>query len=157
MWLIFLTLAIIALTIFLYQLKRNKGIKGFKRKKTKLIGEPAPNALFSAHHSHKTMENEDWVNHGSSMQLVNDIYDDQLEGVEDTVSQLNKLKEIWNTGQWAARFEHPDGTIVETPSFTLTFVFETDTVVGYGQENAGEFLITGFFSPFSNKYVIVDL
>ena len=128
-----------------------------RAEKTKLIGEPDPNPLFEAHQSHKTMENEDWVKHGSSMQLVNDIYDDQLEGVEDTSNQMDKLKKIWNTGQWSARFVNPDGRIGKTPSFTLTFVFETDTVVGYGQEDVGEFLITGFFSTFSNKYVFIYL
>eukprot|EP01083_Nonionella_stella_P189213 699236_1 len=87
----------------------------------------------------KQMENEEWVVCDSSNKLVEDLYEDQCEGLEDTVHQQNKLKSIWKSGTYSGSFELPNGTVTQIPPFTLTFAFETDTVVGHKRTNLSLF------------------
>ena len=97
------------------------------------------------------IDNEQWVTYGSSDKLVEEIYEDQVEGKETTFEKQDALKQIWNSGEWHGHYSTNEQS-VKIPSFTLTFVFESDTVVGYGQEEIGEFLISGYFNPYNNRY-----
>eukprot|EP01084_Bolivina_argentea_P011650 21778_1 len=134
---------IVLIIIFVVIRNRNKNKEGQKERKLTIARSPQ---------SYKQIENEEWVTFDSSDKLAQDIYTEQLEGiVEDTEYQRSKLKDIWNSGQWSGRFEHSDGRVIQIPYFTLSFCFDTDTCVGYGQENIGEYLITGYFSPYSNR------
>ena len=101
----------------------------------------------------KPMENEDWITYDSSTKLIEDFYDDQVEGAADTSEQQHQLRQIWNSGQWSGHYQHDNGVTTKIQPFTLNFVFETDTVVGYGQEDVGEYLISGYFNPYSNRYL----
>ena len=117
-----------------------------KQSKNKTIPKSNPSKTTP---SYEIVENEDWVTYDSADRLVDSIYKDQLEGAQDNKS--HQAEEQWRSGKWSGTFENRSGEILNIPEFTLTFCFETDTVIGYGQEESGEFLVTGFFSPFSNR------
>ena len=97
------------------------------------------------------IDNEQWVTYDSSDKLVEEIYEDQVEGEETTFEQQDAFKKIWNSGEWHGHYSRNERS-VKIPPFTLNFVFESDTVVGYGEEEMGEFLISGYFNPYNNRY-----
>ena len=104
----------------------------------------------NGNYSNTHIQNEEWVTYDSSQKLVEEIYQDQVEGIETTSAQQDQLKKIWNSGRYSGHFSRDRETSKISP-FDLHFSFQNDTVVGYGQEEFGEFLICGYFNPYNNR------